>query len=191
MSRPVNKPLLIIFIAVAGLAISFELQPPPNEGVSDNPNQKPDHYFTHFNFYSLSPEGKPAWKMEGKHLYHQPLEEISRFTETTITHRSPKGAPWVINAPSGEMPDTQTHLLLPNKVSISRNSSELNKALQLYTHELYYYPDTRLLTTRHPVTMTSEEHTTFGNGLVGHLDKEIFEIVADVKATYHASPRGK
>lgn len=184
MNRPINKFLIVILISVIGIGLSTQFQKSPQPKSQTAGSQKPDHYFSDFTFYSLSEAGTLSWKMDGHKLFHLPISRMSHFTSANIFHYPQTGAPWHTTTATGEMPDSQEHLLFPEHVTIFRAASPQNSQLQIDTHELYYYPRTRLLTTKQKVKAVSPGQLITGIGMVAELDEQQIEVLTDVRATH-------
>lgn len=118
------------------------------------------------------------WQVQAQqaHLYEQDKRALLHTVAVTLFGQ--KGKELTVNGDEGTL-DTETkNFVLANKTDPLVVHTE--SGYVIYTNHLVWTDQTREIRTQDPVRIVGHGLEVTGRGLLGHLDKEEFEVLEDV-----------
>ena len=142
-----------------------------------------NYYLEDFKLTAHDKQGKIKYQLEAKRLDNYDQESVAELKEVQTTLFNEK-ANWLISAKQATIFQADDKIEFFHEVVVTRPQQASQRPLTLQTEQITLHTDKELLHTAAHVTIISGQTRLESNGLRYNSQTGIFELSADVKATY-------
>lgn len=180
---------------LAGLALlllaafSWQLaqkNPPPPQTLPQGPDQRiADLYVKGLQLTTTDAAGVPTQHLSAAELRYFRADDDTELSDARLSLQASEGAPWQISAAAGRLTQGGELILLSGPVTVRREASKFNRALELQTRDLRLRPAEGYAETDEKVTVVSDQDRVEAVGLQAWLKHPVhIKFLAQVKARY-------
>lgn len=193
--------LMVALLAVIALGSFWVLEVIRRNNEEGNsrsaPRTAPDYYVENFNFVRLSNDGRTNYHILGKRMTHRPRSDDYEIEQPRINSFDDGQAPVTViadravleqkNSQSNPPKDSDEVQLFGN-VSVERPDSPTSKQMRLESEYLLVLPNTNIMKTDKPVTITTARAEIHAVGMEANNATQEMQLLSKVRATISNNP---
>lgn len=186
MKRVLTNPYLglTMLIAVALLSLWWRQQQPGEQASALDEAQLPDYYLKDFVATTMDETGRPARRLVGASMEQYP-DRTSADLDAPLMHVFRKDSRvWVMASETAEVYDGGASVWLQGAVHIFRERHAGDGRIDIYTQDLWVYPEQDYAESEHPVTVEDALGVTRGVGVRVDLTRGWLSLLDRVRGMY-------
>lgn len=179
--------LAFLLIALGGWSwwTSKHQEEAPATSPADGPGQTIDYYVKDFSVTTMTPEGKPARRLQAELMQHFLADDTTQLQQPFLQVFNPDAPFWEVRASTGWISGDGELVLLSGDVDIKRRGDEQNRPIRVVTSNLRVQPNQDYAETDEPVTITSELSKVTSVGMQAWLrDPVRLKLLSNTRAHY-------
>jgi LPS export ABC transporter protein LptC len=183
--RPLRTQHLLMLLLILAVGGSWYLIPDPLPSPRE-PSRQSDYYFVEFDRKQMDQQGKISSVFRAERIDHYPADKMSELVQPRAITYSPAQPPWFIRADSATQWEAENQLTLRGDVVANQRYQGENRFTLIESEQLQMIMEKKLLTTRRPITFTTEHSSSTATGANASLDSG--RIILLKNAASHFDP---
>lgn len=186
MKRVLTNPYagVAALVLVAVLSLWWRQQHSAGQTSIADDVQLPDYYLKDFIATTMDETGRPARRLAGTSMVQYP-GETSADLEAPLMHVfRADGRVWVMSSDTAKVYEGGSTVWLRGAVHIYRERHQTAGRIDIYTSDLWVYPEQDYAESARPVTVEDALGVTGGTGVRVDLTRGWLTLLAQVKGRY-------
>ena len=178
--------LVLLIVALAAAAAWWWSR---DDGTAGSPllgsaAELPDYAMADFLLTAMGEDGRPGHTLTAESLYHYESREESVLTRPQLTFYEEDRPVWDISAEHGLVSDAERFVFLSGDVEVRYAGATPARSFEIYTGELYVWPEDRRARTEDAVRIVQQSGVTHSVGMSAELDQRRLHLASQVRGRY-------
>lgn len=156
----------------------------PDDKVSDPISDDFDYFLSEFELLEMDDSGALKHTLVAENLYHYPDRKQSTLARPRMMFYEDSRMAWEISAEQGVIQDEDRRIFLSGDVRINYMSRRQGQDFEVFTEQLYVWPEEQRAETDDPVRIEQLSRTTWSTGMKAEFEVRRLDLLSDVRGRY-------
>jgi lipopolysaccharide export system protein LptC len=158
---------------------------PPVAGENSAARHDPDYIVDGLRAVRMDAAGSVKYSLIAERMVHYPDDDTTHLRQPKFVSYATAQAPVTVTAREGLVSSEGENIYFHNDVLVTRAPYANRSELRMRTTYLHVVPDSSLVKTDRPVTITDANTTVHAVGLELNSETQVLRLLSSVKGTYH------
>lgn len=177
---------ILLLAALAGLTFWLDsFVRPPADGTDSAARHDPDYIVDGLSAVRMDAGGGVKYALSAKRMVHYPDDDTTHLSEPRFVSYASVQAPVTITAREGLVSSEGENIYFHDDVLVTRAPYANRSELKMRTTYLHVVPDSSIVKTDRPVTITDANTTVHAVGLELNSETQVLRLLSRVRGTYY------
>lgn len=178
--------VVLALLVVVGWLVLDEDTHEPVAVDPDEAEERPDYVMEAFTMNATDEGGRAIYRVASPRMEHFQGQDLWLMETPRITYFVDSGEPWHVRAERGRAWNNVEDVHLQGDVEIRRAGGADNLPANVDTSEVHLKPEERYAETDEPALYWRDGARVEAVGVRAYMDREILELLSDVRGRYDA-----
>jgi lipopolysaccharide export system protein LptC len=158
---------------------------PPVTGADSAARHDPDYIVEGLSAVRMDVDGGVKYSLSAERMVHYPDDDTTHLRRPRFVSYATTQAPVTVTAREGLVSSEGENIYFHDDVLVTRAPYANRSELRMTTTYLHVVPDSNIVKTDRPVTITDANTTVHAVGLELNSETQVLRLLSRVKGTYH------